>query len=103
MKKLIEQDPNLMKNAGEAGAKGVTQNPEQGGAGDGIDLGDQGKLTFESARQALGSLAQLLKETPESAHAAIRHVGKVFVDAFRHNPRLATLMVTILSDKAVEA
>ncbi|HVE38780.1 MAG TPA: PilZ domain-containing protein, partial [Planctomycetota bacterium] len=103
MKKLIEQDPNLMKKAGEAGARGVQENPEQGGVGDGVDLGDQGKVTFESARQALGSLAQLLKETPESAHPAIRHVGKVFVDAFKHNARLATLMVTILSDKAVEA
>jgi len=98
MKKLVEQDPNLLKRAA-----GSTFGNGEGGGGDGIDLGDEGKLTFEKARQALGDLARLLKETPPEAHETLRSVGKVFVDAFKHNPRLASLMVTILSSQAVDA
>src|SRR6185436_5589343 len=44
----------------------------------------------------------LLNETPERVHGMIRSVGKIFTDAFKHNPRLAMMMVTILSDRAVE-
>ena len=91
MKKLIEQDPNLMKQAGGAAdAAGAAAGEENA----------EGKVTFEHARQALGTLAQLLKETPESSHAAIRSVGKVFVDAFKNRAMLATMMEAILSEKA---
>lgn len=103
MKKLVEQDPNLMKKAGELGVQEGQPEKAGGAVGDGVDLGDQGKVTFGQAREALGTLAQLLKETPEAVHGMIRGVGKVFVDAFKHNPRLATMMITILSDQAVEA
>ena len=103
MKKLVEQDPNLMKKAGELGVQDGAPEKVEGAVGDGVDLGDQGKVTFGQAREALGTLAQLLKETPEPVHGMIRGVGKVFVEAFKHNPRLATMMVTILSDQAVEA
>jgi len=101
MKKLVEQDPNLLKEAKEGTGRGI--GGVEGGQGDGTDLGDEGKVTFEQARQALGDLARLIKETPPGAHDTIRNVGKVFVDAFKHNPRLASLMVTILSTQAVDA
>ncbi|HZE98119.1 MAG TPA: HEAT repeat domain-containing protein, partial [Planctomycetota bacterium] len=100
MKKLVEQDPNLLK---EAGSRSQGKDTDGSGPGDGVDLGDEGKVTFEQARQALGDLARLLKETAPETHPALRNIGKVFVDAFRHNPRLASLMVTILSSQAVEA
>jgi hypothetical protein len=104
MKKLIEQDPNLMKEAGSrAGVGGKDDDTEGGGAGDGINLGDEGKVTFEQARGALGELARLLKDSAPEHHEALRQVGKVFVEAFKHNPRLSTLMVTILSNQAVDA
>jgi hypothetical protein len=103
MKKLVEQDPNLMKKAGELGIKDEKSEAVDGAIGDGVDLGDQGKVTFGQAREALGTLAQLLKETPPAVHGMIRGVGKIFVESFKHNPRLATMMVTILSDQAVEA
>lgn len=101
MKKLVEQDPNLLRQAGELKDGQIL--PEGGGVGDGVDLGDQGKVTFEQARHALGELSLLLKESDLKLHPSIRNVGKVFVDAFKHNPRLATLMVTILSDQTVQA
>jgi hypothetical protein len=103
MKKLVEQDPNLLKEAGTGTSANPGDGPGGGGAGDGVDLGDEGKLSFEQAREALGDLARLIKEAPPAMHDALRGVGKVFVDAFKHNPRLASLMVTILSSQAVEA
>lgn len=107
MKKLVEQDPNLLKNAKERGigkgGEGEGGLAEGKGQGDGVDLGEEGKVTFEQARQALGDLARLLKESPPEQHSTLRGVGKVLVDAFRHNPRLASLMVTILSEAAVQA
>ncbi|HLY10325.1 MAG TPA: HEAT repeat domain-containing protein [Planctomycetota bacterium] len=103
MKKLVEQDPNLLKQASSLGAAGAGGGTGGGGAGDGIDLGEEGKLSFEQARGALGELARLLKEAPPELHAPLRTVGKVFVDAFKHNPRLASLMVTILSAQAVDS
>lgn len=98
MKKLVEQDPNLLKEARAKGGSG-----EGGGEGDGVDLGSEGKITFEQARQGLGELAKLMKDLPPERHGALRNVGKVFVEAFRHNPRLASLMVTILSAETFDA
>jgi HEAT repeat protein len=100
MKKLVEQDPNLLK---EAGAPGSGEGGAGGGEGTGHDNAEQGTVSFEQARQALGECARLLQETPSKFHSAIRSLGKVFVDAFKHNPRLSTLMVTILSDQTVES
>jgi hypothetical protein len=100
MKKLIEQDPNLLK---AAGARGFGGRKDAGEEGTGHDNAEQGTISFEQSRQALGVCARLLKETPPEFHSAIRNLGKVFVDAFKHNPRLATLMVTILSDQTVES
>jgi hypothetical protein len=99
MKKLVEQDPNLLKEAGSRGGSGK----DGEGHGDGVDLGDEGKVTFEQARNALGELARLIKESPPEQHPGLRSVGKVFVDAFKRNPRLASMMVTILSEQSVDA
>jgi len=101
MKKLVEQDPNLLKDAGSK--TGSSAGDGKDGAGDGVDLGDEGKVSFDQARTALGELAHLIKVLPPEHHEGLRHVGKVFVDAFKRNPRLATLMVTLLSEQGVEA
>jgi hypothetical protein len=101
MKKLVEQDPNLLKESGSG--VGAGSGTGVAGAGDGADLGSEGKVTFEQARHALGEIARLLKEAPPNLHDALRAIGKVFVDSFKHNPRLASLMVTILSAQAVES
>lgn len=103
MKKLVEQDPNLLKESSTKDAAGKGPGIGGGGQGDGTDLGDEGKVSFEQAKNALGDLAHLLKETPPQHHAMLRNVGKVFVDAFKHNPRLASLMVTVLSAETVES
>jgi HEAT repeat protein len=111
MKKLVEKDPHLLEKAGAAGpvpgaAAGAGEGEGEGkgdGAGRGADLGDEGKLSFEQARQALGLLAQMLKTAPPELHESLRGVGKFLVDAFRHNPRLVGLMAAILTDQAVEA
>src|SRR5205814_1099176 len=73
------------------------------GAGHGADLGEEGKISFETARQALGLIAQLLKVIPAEHHESLRTLGKFVTEAFRHNPRLAGMMITILSDQTVEA
>ncbi len=90
MKKMVEKDPHLLDKA-------------QDGAGKGADLGEEGKLSFETARQALGLVAQLLKALPAEHHESLRTLGKFITEAFKHNPRLAGMMVTILSDQTVEA
>ncbi|HVE39480.1 MAG TPA: HEAT repeat domain-containing protein [Planctomycetota bacterium] len=90
MKKMVERDPHLLDKAQE-------------GAGLGADLGEEGKLSFETARQALGLVAQLLKAVPAEHHESLRTLGKFITEAFKHNPRLAGMMVTILSDQTVEA
>src|SRR6185295_13802773 len=67
MKKLVEQDPNLLKETGgKSGATAGGGAAEGAGHGDGVDLGEEGKITFEQAKNALGDLARLIKEaTPE--------------------------------------
>jgi len=103
MKKLVEQDPNLLRETGgRSGATAGGGAAAGAGHGDGIDLGDEGKITFEQAKHALGDLARLIKEATPEQQVALRNVGKVIVDAFKNNPRLASLMVTILSAQAVE-
>src|SRR6185295_18717084 len=95
MKKLIEQDPKLLEEARRL--RGGTK-----GDGEGGDDSEEGRVSFESARIALGDLARLIKEAPPASHAGIRSVGNVLVEAFRHNPRLSAMMVTMLSDQAVD-
>jgi HEAT repeat protein len=96
MKKMVEKDPHLLEKAGAAPTP-------QDGAGRGADLGEEGKISFETARQALGLVAQLLKSAPTEYHESLRTLGKFITEGFRHNPRLAGIMVTILSDQTVEA
>jgi HEAT repeat protein len=94
MKKMVEKDPQLLDKAGLQ---------QREGAGHGADLGEEGKLSFETARQALGLVAQLLKAVPAEHHESLRTLGKFITEGFKHNPRLAGMMVTILSDQTLEA
>jgi hypothetical protein len=94
MKKMVEKDPTLLDKAGLE---------QREGAGRGADLGEEGKMSFETARQALGLVAQLLKATPPEHHESLRTLGKFITEAFKHNPRVAGMMVTLLSDQSIEA
>ncbi|RPH51526.1 MAG: PilZ domain-containing protein, partial [Planctomycetota bacterium] len=91
MKRLVEQDPKLLEAAGLRSADGKPGDSEDG------------KVSFEHAREAIGDLARLLKETPSTAHSQLRNVGRVLIEAFKHNPRLSQLMETILAEQSAEA
>ena len=91
MKRLVEQDPKLLEEAGLKSADGKSKESEEG------------KVSFDQAREAIGDLARLLKETPSTAHSQLRNVGRVLIDAFKHNPRLAQVMETILTQQTAEA
>ncbi len=86
MKRLIEKDPDLLKQAGvaEAGA------PAASAAG-------EGSWSFEKAQATLGDIVQLLRETPPAAHPALRRVGRAIIDAFRNHPQLASVMDSLLA------
>src|SRR5207244_2558856 len=65
-----------------------------------VALGEGGVLFFEQARTAMGEVTRLLRESPRSFHDPLRRIGKVLLEAFRHNPQLMAMMGALLSDQA---
>jgi hypothetical protein len=115
MKRLIEQDPNLLKKAhaegilgpgpgGGAGAGGAGAATGAGGEGTGgagaVEGREVGRVTFDEARDALGDLAALLSELPEPSRGVLRRIGRTFVEAFRHVPSLRAVMEALLQGAA---
>lgn len=102
MKKLLDQDPTLLEKAGGARIPAA-------GDGSGSDAEadrkreEEGRLTFDQAREALGEVARLLGEAPPYYHPPLRKLGQFLVGAFRHNERLCALMSTLLTEQAASA
>ncbi len=68
-----------------------------------LSLIDEGLIKFDQAKEAVGDLARLIPELPSSYQPSLRRVGKTIVDSFRHNPKLASLMNTVLAEGAAQA
>jgi hypothetical protein len=88
MKKLLEHDPTLLDKA--QAAKPAPPAPAENSSG---------LLNLDKGREAVGELARLVRLAPEESRAGLRKVGAIVVEAFRHDPRLLTLMRQFLSGK----
>jgi HEAT repeat protein len=84
VKRLLERDPGLLARvSGEGGA---------------APMAGEGRISFDAAREALGELARVLPAVPEECRPALRRAGKALADAFRRDPKLATLMDALLEE-----
>lgn len=99
IKKLLEKDPDLMKQAAGESAGGV---PLPNLALPATSSND-GRWTFDRAKETLGDVVQLMRDTPPTAHPALRRVGRAIADAFRHNAQLASVMDALLAGAAETA
>jgi hypothetical protein len=59
-----------------------------------------GLLGLEQAREAIGELARLVRIAPEESRPGLRKVGAILVEAFRHDPRVLTLLRQFLASEA---
>lgn len=59
-----------------------------------------GLLSLEQAREAIGELARLVRLAPEESRPGLRKVGAILVEAFRHEPRVLTLLRQFLAAEA---
>jgi hypothetical protein len=88
MRKLIEQDPTLIEKArAEPVARGRAEKMP-------------GLLPLEKGREAVGELARILLVAPEPLRPNLRKIGNLIVEAFRHDPRLMSLMRQFLTAEA---
>jgi HEAT repeat protein len=94
IKKLLERDPDLIRQTGLAG----DGTGGAGGAAPRAEPSDEGRWTFERGKEALGDVVQLLHDAPSSLRPLVRRVGQAIVEAFRHNPQLASVMGALLRD-----
>ncbi|HEX7900681.1 MAG TPA: HEAT repeat domain-containing protein [Planctomycetota bacterium] len=85
IKKLLEKDPELLKHAGVDGAAPAAPDAQQG------------RWTFERAKESLGDVVQLLRDAPPNCQTALRRLGQAIIDAFKHDPQLASVMHSILA------
>ena len=99
IKKLLEKDPDLIKKAGVDGDPAAAA--ALGGAA--APASDEGRWSIDRAKEALGDVAQLIRDTPPDRHAALRRVGRAITDAFRHNPQIASVMDALLARAETEA
>ena len=92
VKKLLDRDPNLLKqvDGGDGGAAAAAPS-------------DEGRLPFEVAQEAMGDLAQLLRELATCFHAPVRRIGQAFVRAFQGQPHLAQVMEALLAEAEANA
>jgi hypothetical protein len=105
MKKLLDQDPTLLKQIGEGGSMsgpGGGMEKVEGGTVGATDR-QEGVLYFEQARDAMGEVTRLLREAPPASREPLRRIGKILLDAFRHNPQLMAMMGALLSDEAAQS
>jgi HEAT repeat protein len=99
MKKLLDQDPELLKHVGERPAGGPGGTGTTGGA---LPADDEGRVALEDARHAIGDIARLLPDLGAGPQAVLRRLGKVLIDAFRHNPQLSAMMGALLQAGAAQ-
>lgn len=91
MKKLIEQDPSLLGRASVDPFFRIGQTDKV-----------PGLLTLDKGRECIGELARALRAAPEALRPGLRRAGNLVIDAFRHDPRLTTLMRQFLAAQAQE-
>src|SRR5579859_1226573 len=90
MRKLIEHDPTLLEKArAEPLARGRAEKVP-------------GLIPLEKGRECVGELARILSIAPEGLRPGLRKIGNIVIDAFRHDPRLMTLMRQFLLSEAEE-
>lgn len=90
MRKLIEHDPTLLEKA--------RTEPLARGRADKVP----GLLPLEKGRECVGELARILSIAPEGLRPGLRKIGNLVVEAFRHDPRLMSLMKQFLLTEAEE-
>jgi len=88
MRKLIEHDPTLLEKA--------RAEPLAKGRADKVP----GLIPLEKGRECVGELARILSIAPEGLRPGLRKIGNLVIEAFRHDPRLMTLMKQFLLSEA---